>query len=170
MGALLYCTKNGSICHLPNSETLCSLTQFVSEGATVFTDKEGLFHVSWPNGDEIVFDRTIKTKHGWVPAIEMSFLTESDYEVSYKSWDTALSVAGTVNINDLHDSLGHPSMAMTRMTAEKYKIAVTGQAKACTACMMGKAKRKRLNKEPVERATKPGERLFLDITSPKPVS
>ena len=28
----------------------------------------------------------------------------------------------------------------------------------------------KLNKDPVERATKPGERMFIDITSPKPVS
>ena len=83
---------------------------------------------------------------GWVPAIEMSFLSENDDELLYKSLDSPMKTAGAVNINDLHEHLGHPNFDITRATAKKYGIKVTGTPTVCTACQLSKAKRKNLNK------------------------
>ena len=63
----------------------------------------------YPDDTQIVFDRRISTRNGWVPCFKFIVLREKALlargELGYKS------------LNDYHEELGHPNMAMTRMTA-----------------------------------------------------
>jgi transposase InsO family protein len=62
--------------------------------------------------------------------------------------------------------LGHPSEATTRATAKVFGVKLVGQMKPCEDCALSKAKAKKISKVPVKRASKPGGRLCIDISSP----
>ena len=67
----------------------------------------------------------------------------------------------------IHQELGHPSEDLTRATGLKLNLKMKGSMQHCDGCGMGKTKQKKMNKEPVPRAKKVGERMFMDISSIK---
>eukprot|EP00970_Alexandrium_tamarense_P003304 scaffold525_cov112-Alexandrium_tamarense.AAC.1 len=71
-----------------------------------------------------------------------------------------------ININEYHCALGHPCEATTRATAKAFGVRLIGQMKPCKNCALSKAKAKKISKVPVKRASKPGGRLHIDISSP----
>ena len=77
-----------------------------------------------------------------------------------------LAINKTVDINEYHKQLGHPNIAVTRSTAKTRKIQLTGTPETCVTCLKAKAKKKSVHKKKIERAKTPGERLFIDISSP----
>ncbi len=72
----------------------------------------------------------------------------------------------SVNINDLHQQLGHPDEATTHLTGRAIGLNVTGTFQPCEACLVGKAKKTRISKEPKATDYQPGEHIFIDISSP----
>ena len=72
----------------------------------------------------------------------------------------------SMDINKLHDTLGHKGEGLLRKTCKHLGIKVTGEMKACEACGIAKAKQKALSKTTSNRATKPGQRLFFDTAGP----
>ena len=62
--------------------------------------------------------------------------------------------------------LAHPSEVITRKTAEMMGIETTGQWGTCEACLQAKAKRHAVPKVTNERASKKGERFFVDVGGP----
>ena len=51
--------------------------------------------------------------------------------------------------------------------ANKMKLKINDQMKICEHCDMGKMKKKNISKTTLERAEKPGERVYMDISSIK---
>ncbi len=72
----------------------------------------------------------------------------------------------SVNVNDLHEQLGHPNEATTRLTGRAIGLNVTGIFQPCEACLIGKAKKNRISKEPKATDYQPGEHILIDISSP----
>jgi transposase InsO family protein len=109
---------------------------------------------------KIIFDKVFATKAGYILGIEM-------IQKSNEMAQANLTAGREINVNELHEMLGHPYEAAVRKTAETLGLKTTGTFVKCENCALSKARRKNLNKEKVERAGKMGERLFMDISSIK---
>jgi Integrase core domain len=71
-----------------------------------------------------------------------------------------------VNINDAHLILGHVGETLLRKTALHIGCRLNGQLNPCPSCMLCKSTAKRVRQDTIIKASKPGERIFLDITGP----
>ena len=60
----------------------------------------------------------------------------------------------SININMLHNYLGHPGESILRATAKTMGLKLTGSLDTCKNCAMGKARQANLNKDPVPRSPK----------------
>jgi transposase InsO family protein len=69
-----------------------------------------------------------------------------------------------VDINEAHELLGHVGERSLRDTAKTLEWDLTGHV--CTGCTEAKAKAAAVAKNTTVRATRPGERLFTDISGP----
>ena len=143
------------------NENLFSITQELSKGAKLGSDEENNITLSYPDGSSITFDRRIKTRDGWVCGVDIIPIAT---EMAQLSKDTAKETV--IDINEYHRALGHPSEAIVRATAKQFGIRLAGQFKPCESCALSKAKAKKISKVPVKRASEPGGRLCIDISSP----
>lgn len=153
-------------------ENLFSITQELSKGAKLGSDDSNNITLNYPDGSKITFDRRMKTRDGWVSGVDVVPIPITN-DVAKLSQDERKAKPSkssirekTVNINEYHCALGHPSEATTRATAKAYGVKLVGQLKPCENCALSKAKAKKINKAPVKRATTPGGRLCIDISSP----
>jgi hypothetical protein len=71
-----------------------------------------------------------------------------------------------VDVSDAHDVCGHKGEALLQKTYNRLGVQLTGILKPCEGCGYTKAKAKAVSKTTTVKATKPGERLFLDTTGP----
>ena len=71
-----------------------------------------------------------------------------------------------VDINEAHELLGHVGERSLRDTAKTLEWDLTGQLEVCTGCTEAKAKATAVPKNTTVKATRPGERLFTDISGP----
>ena len=70
----------------------------------------------------------------------------------------------SMNINDMHYSLGHANDATLRETAKQLRLKLTGHRQYCSGCGEAKAIRAAVPKVTSFRAARPLERLFGDLT------
>jgi hypothetical protein len=75
-----------------------------------------------------------------------------------------------IDVNKLHEILGHPSEETTKRTAKGMGIELTGEFKRCENCALSNIRKRKVTKESENKATNKGERLFLDISSVKYIS
>jgi len=66
-----------------------------------------------------------------------------------------------------HGQLGHISDDIMRRMATYYSKTLHEKFETCEDCTMGKSQQTNMNKEMVNQAAKPGEWLFIDISSTK---
>ena len=79
-----------------------------------------------------------------------------------------VSIGGRKGATYLHRMFGHMSEETTRKTAKYYDIEIQGKFDPCESCLLGKARQKNTNKESSHiKSTKPGEMMYLDISSIK---
>ena len=71
-----------------------------------------------------------------------------------------------VNVNTLHELLGHPSEAMMRKIAKELNVILTGIVEPCKACILGKAKEPNVSTITHKCSAMIGEMLFIDISVP----
>ena len=72
-----------------------------------------------------------------------------------------------VNVNMAHLCLGHISLQSIQRLAKKYGWTLTGKFnRCCDACAYAKGKQKNVNKSTTKRASRPCERLFIDLSGP----
>ena len=72
----------------------------------------------------------------------------------------------SMNINDMHYSLGHANNATLRETAKQLLLKLTSHWQYCSGCGEAKAIRAAVPKTTSFRAARPLERLFADLTGP----
>lgn len=82
----------------------------------------------------------------------------------------ALDVGKSITIQQAHALFGHVSETATRKMADAFGIKVTGTMELCDACALAKGKQKNVAKETTTTSSKPGERLYIDISSVNAVS
>ena len=137
---------------------LMSLTRMLINGWRVTKgDKTG---IQIAKGDHVIdFNIVIPTPKGAVFACR--FIRDTDL--------AAVSTEGQVrmNINKAHALLGHGDDNSTRQTAKALGWVITPGAMApCEHCAKAKAKQKNVVKssKSESKATKPGERVYLDLS------
>ena len=72
----------------------------------------------------------------------------------------------TLDINIAHGLLGHSDTKTVTAMAKEHDWTLTGTVQRCGSCALAKARAKAVPKSTMTKATKPGERLFLDISGP----
>ena len=66
----------------------------------------------------------------------------------------------------LHQVTGHEQLLMTD-TAKYYGVQITGVVMKCLSCSLEKIRQKNIPKKNEKTVTKPGDRMYLDISSIK---
>jgi hypothetical protein len=108
-------------------------------------------------GTVIKFDKIFETKEGYVCGIEMCPTQTS------KNAYVTLERGKTIDVNKMHQLLGHTGEDIVKKTANYFGWKVTGNMEKCEDCSLSKARQKNTDKETKERNKTPGERLFIDI-------
>ena len=143
------------------TENLLAVSKEMQRGATLSNDGEKNIILSYPWGVELIGDRRLRTRSGWISGVELLPVQERAY----------VNRGDTVTVNDLHETLGHPSFSLTKSTALANHVVFEDKpAKKCEVCEIAKARQRNVPKSTVPRSTVPGERLFIDISSPKVTS
>jgi hypothetical protein len=135
---------------------LFSLTAVMDKGFLVDGNNKGITvqKQEWT----MKFDRRIGTPKGHVFAITMMPEGTNEREMANV----------TMQYEDAHKRLGHPGKNKLIGTSERLKWTLTKQtADDCSDCLVGKAKRMKLNKQSENQSKVPGERLMIDISSVK---
>lgn len=135
---------------------LFSLTAAMEKGLSVTGTKEGIEirKETWL----MRFDRKIGTPRGHVFATSM--IPSENYEQAQANLN--------INYEQAHAVLGHPGQNILLATAERMNWNLSRRdAKECKECLQGKAQRMQVNKTTNNHATKPGERLMIDISTVK---
>jgi hypothetical protein len=68
------------------------------------------------------------------------------------------------DINKFHRKLGHPSKEITIATAKHLGVKLDGSWEECQECMLGKARKKNLKSNSINKSTKAGKRFGFDIS------
>ena len=76
----------------------------------------------------------------------------------------------SVDMNDLHASLGHAHEVNLRETAKLMGIRVTGTLVPCSECAAAKGIRWSVSRSTARRATKPLKLLYGDLSGAMPAS
>jgi len=133
---------------------LFSITAALGKGFNIGNEKQTIF---LQKGDvKLVFDHTFQTKTGFILGIEMKQRSNDMAQAN-------LQAGREININVLHQRMGHANEDTIRKTAAAMGVKVIGNFMKCEDCAFGKARQKNLNKNPVPRSETKGERLFIDI-------
>jgi hypothetical protein len=109
---------------------------------------------------KLVFDQVFRTQKGMVVGVEMVPRTNATHAMAA----LALERRKTININILHQVLGHPSEETTRKTASFYGWKVNGTFNPCENCGIAKSRQKNVNKVSKARSKNPGE-IFISQNS-----
>ena len=139
---------------------LFSVTQALKKGWTLHGDSTQL--ELQKGNQKITFDIKIPTKKGFV--FRMYF--KRTHEMAMAATDKGTKMT----VDQAHAKTGHCSEALTRKTAKYLGWDLSrGTMTNCAACAAaGKAKQKNMPKQSEGTvATKPGERLFMDIATIK---
>ena len=75
----------------------------------------------------------------------------------------------TIDINDFHVSYAHGHALSLVETARQLGITLTGELFPCLGCSMAKWKRLPIPKTTSSRSTRPLQRVFVDLSGPRPV-
>ena len=111
----------------------------------------------------IAFDRVIKTLSGSISGIKMVCKESSvAYTAQHKT-----ELRNSIDINKFHEMLGHCGSDRLKRTAMIHGLKLKGELKVCEDCAIAKARQKNVNQDWKEGSQKPGERVYLDISSIK---
>jgi len=78
----------------------------------------------------------------------------------------ANKIGGKIDINELHEKLGHPEEEVTKLTGNYMNLKIKGKMENCENCAIGKMRQKNVPKGPKE-TTKPGYLMYIYLTSSK---
>lgn len=71
-----------------------------------------------------------------------------------------------MDVNEAHQLFGHCHLKSLEKTCKKAFIKLTGDIRFCSACAKAKAKQKNVRKVTGQKATRKGQRLYLDVSGP----
>ena len=138
---------------------LFSLSRMLVNGWSITDGSAKGISIGDSEGNVIHFDIVVKTPRGAI------FATRFDRESEVNAASTEKGTR--MNITKAHALLGHGDEESTRATAKHLGWTITrGKLKPCVQCAKSKAKQKRTVKasNSENKATKPGGRVFLDLS------
>ena len=154
---------------------LLSITSTLASGWQI--SNKGLIMKISKNKDSLEFDQIYNTDIGAVVGVIMYPDTKNTNmacpvvveETMNPDPNKGVKVS-TVDINVAHKLLGHVSMDSIKRTADYYGFKLKGDFVSCADCALAKIRQKTVPKTTDIRATRHGERLFLDISYTASVS
>ena len=133
---------------------LLSVGQIAKKGAAVVYDKDGAhLDLTSKNKGKV---RLTSVGNGNVFGIAIDPAMQAT---------AALEEGKSVDINKYHSMLGHVGEDATRKTAEYFGLKVVGKMPLCEPCALAKSKQKKVSKETETVTTKPGEKMYIDVSS-----
>ena len=111
----------------------------------------------------VSFDRIFPTTNGFVSGIKMSVIHPAIISNAIESFKLKKSV----DINQFHKVIGHCGADRLKNTANIYGLKLSGQFQVCEDCAIAKARQKNINKVWTGSSNKPGERVYIDLSSIK---
>ena len=133
---------------------LFSITKAISQGMKL--TNEGKTVIISDKTKQIQFNQYIETANGYLAYTHL-FITPIQKMV----YSTTCQV--TIDIQQLHDNLGHPHMSILHQTAKSMNVINTGKLKPCHSCAMAKARQKDVPKTNEQHSNIAGERIYYDI-------
>ena len=109
---------------------------------------------------EYVFDHRIKKGKGILYGIRI--IDRRDQKKTKGSEDYLMR-----SMERIHAQLGHPSAEITKATASKLNLKSKGEMSKCEHCDIAKMRKKNISKATLNRADRPGDRVYMDIRSIK---
>ena len=109
------------------------------------------------------FDRMIPSGASWLMGIK-------EHRV-YDEAHAAMEAGKSITATKLHLMTGHTGEHLVKPTANYMKLKLIGKLPPCEACAKAKIRQRNVQKKKIKKMpTKPGYRVFIDISSFKQVS
>ena len=109
------------------------------------------------------FDRMIPSGSSWLMGIKVHRV----YDEAHAAMEAGKSITAT----KLHLMTGHTGEHLLKPTANYMKLKLIGRLPPCEACAKAKIRQRNVQKKKIKKLpTKPGYRVFIDISSFKQVS
>ena len=109
------------------------------------------------------FDRMIPSGSSWLMGIKVHRV----YDEAHAAMEAGKSISAT----KLHLMTGHTGEHLLKPTANYMKLKLIGRLPPCEACAKAKIRQRNVQKKKIKKMpTKPGYRVFIDISSFKQVS
>ena len=109
------------------------------------------------------FDRMIPSGSSWLMGIKVHRV----YDEAHAAMEAGKSITAT----KLHLMTGHTGEHLLKPTANYMKLKLVGRLPPCEACAKAKIRQRNVQKKKIKKMpTKPGYRVFIDISSFKQVS
>ena len=109
------------------------------------------------------FDRMIPSGSSWLMGIKVHRV----YDEAHAAMEAGKSITAT----KLHLMTGHTGEHLLKPTANYMKLKLVGRLPPCEACEKAKIRQRNVQKKKIKKMpTKPGYRVFIDISSFKQVS
>ena len=105
----------------------------------------------------IIFDRVLKAGNSVLLAAKM--VIKNPEEVN------SAVVNGRQSKEYFHKVAGHAGHHLIDATAKYYKANLTGKVNNCLSCSLEKVRQKHIPKKSEDKSNKPGERIYLDVSS-----
>ena len=81
--------------------------------------------------------------------------------------NVCLEKGAKIDINDLHEKLGHPAEEMVKLTGNYMKYLIQGKMDNCENCAIGKMRQKNVKKGLKEKSSQLGFHFYIDIALSK---
>jgi hypothetical protein len=135
---------------------LFAINKALSNGARISNNGENICLHPKMSTVPIVFNNKLDCGSGYLLG---TIFTATQDEAA------TVAVPDKVDLNLIHQQLGHPSDQITRATAIALGIKATGIFENCDSCARSKAKSQKIPKVAFRSATRKGERIYMDISS-----
>ena len=154
-----------NVAYIPDLCTnLFSITKAIENGVTLGNDKKVIYVEN--KNIKVRFQHLFLSKKGYIGCfkfIPMINVTPSPMSI-------VMVAQSTINVNTLHEWLGHPHLEIVINTAKRLNIRLTGEVEECVACALAKARKKNIPKTNFKKSKIKGERLYVDISYIKAIS
>ena len=109
------------------------------------------------------FDRMIPSGSSWLMGIKVHRVYDEEH--------AAMEAGKSITATKLHLMTGHTGEHLLKPTANYMKLKLVGRLPPCEACAKAKIRQRNVQKKKIKKMpTKPGYRVFIDISSFKQVS
>ena len=148
------------VSYVPSLEmNLLSLTKVIDNGYNL-GNRNRLITIE-NDQMKLEFDEVLETRKGYLAGIKICPRIGDTEENDVIASSVGVKV---IDINVLHEVLGHPHQDIVRKTGKEHNFKVIGKFVPCIACALGKVKQRNLNKFNKNKSKIPGERLYVDLS------